>query len=122
MAKQVLITCDSCAKATPVESIRKWWGLQNTGGDIPDMKFAPLRQDNLDHFKSHACSEVCLVRILKVFAESVDMKKAATAVKAPSGMPSFFSLMRGLGGDMGDTTDSIGYYKKPDPEEEEDGE
>lgn len=121
--KQVLVTCDSCAKVVPAESIRKWWGLLKTDGDVPDMRFTPLRPDNLDQFKSHACSEQCLVKLLMAFAESVDMKKAAAAKTERTF--SFLGLMGypgSLSSNVGGANDSIGYYKKPeDDDDDEDG-
>lgn len=118
--KQVLITCDSCGKVSPGESVRKWWGLANTGGNVPDMKFTPVRPDSVEQFKSHACGEECLAKMLMAFAQSVDMKKVvmATAPSAQSFYNIFGSMM--FGGAGSDTSDSIKYYKKPELENDDD--
>lgn len=85
------------------------------------MKFFPLHTENESLTTGHACSDPCLMAVLKAFAETVDRK----APKKMSSLPawSFNSLFGSpYGNNTSDISDSVGYYKKDETEDEDESE
>lgn len=97
--KHVLISCDSCGKMVPEDSLAGWWGASDPKDALPTFQFAPLTVKTVDGFKRHICEDPeCLQSTMRALATSVNMDLVAKAAAKPAANPTISLLDLMFGG------------------------